>query len=416
MRRLTRRWFAFFAVATLGLLALIERPLAAQRPRAWRLGTTVDLPVTSPQDGGPGSLREAILAADRAPGRPRIAIRTDHVTLETPLPPLVNRHGVVIEAESNVELDARALAGGPVLDIAAPGSLVHGVTVKGAGGAGVLVRASGVRLQNLRLLDCDEGVHLAEGVDEVTIADSAFVENGTGVRVETRGGGLSITGNQFDRHGSAAVWAVSAQPPPAASASRLLIRGNRFEGDRMSIVLINVPAEVTDNRLAGASEAAIFLTGPSWLRGNRIQRSALGVFADAPDGASIDGNELDHNRAVAILLRGARGTEVRNNRVYANGYGIAVVFGERGAPNVVSENLLLSQRDDALFVVGGAPVLRDNRALGNRGAGLRVLDYVPRRGPQVPADPLMQGNVLEGNGHDLPARGLFHEPAPPVDQ
>jgi hypothetical protein len=115
-------------------------------------------------------------------------------------------------------------------------------------------------------------------------------------------------------------------------------------------------------------------------------------------------------------LRGARGTEVRNNRVYVNGYGIAVVFGERGAPNVVSENLLLSQREDALFVVGGAPVLRDNRALGNRGAGLRVLDYVPRRGPQVPADPLMQGNVLEGNGHDLPARGLFHEPAPAVDQ
>jgi hypothetical protein len=112
-----------------------------------------------------------------------------------------------------------------------------------------------------------------------------------------------------------------------------------------------------------------------------------------------------------VLLRSSRGTLVRRNRVHANGYGIAVVFGVGAAPPVVADNLLLNQREDALYVVGGSPVLEANRALGNRGAGLRVLDYVPRRGPTLAAEPLLRGNLLAGNGQDAPVRGVYREPA-----
>jgi len=71
---------------------------------------------------------------------------------------------------------------------------------------------------------------------------------------------------------------------------------------------------------------------------------------------------------------------------------------------------VLSQREDGLYVVGGAPVLRGNRALRNRGAGLRVLDYVPLRGPRVTGDPLLQDNVFQENGSDAPIRGEYREP------
>jgi hypothetical protein len=412
MHWLRGRPFAVSALLGLGLLAALAQPLAARRPQARRLGSAVELLVTSPRDAGPGSLREAIVAADRAAGRARITIHTSRVALETALPPLVNRHGVLIEAEDGAEVDASGLASGPVLDIAAPGSVVQGLTVRGAPGPALLVRASGARFNQVRLKDGEEGIHLAEGVDDVLIEGCDFAENGTGLRVETAGAGLVVRGNRFERHGSAAVWAVAAEPPPAGSGPRLVLRSNRFDRDRISLVLMNVPAEVADNRFTAASEAAVYLTGPASVRGNRIQGSALGVFADAADGALIEENEVDHNPAVGILLRAARATQVRANRVYVNGYGIAVVFGARGAPNVVAENLILSQREDGLFVVGGAPLLRGNRALSNGRAGLRVLDYVPRHGPRVPADPLLQDNVLEGNGSDRPPRGLFYEPEP----
>jgi parallel beta-helix repeat protein len=412
MRLFQGRPVTMALLAPLGLLAALERPLGPQRPRAWGGATALDLAVTSPRDAGAGSLREAIIAADRATARARIVFRVDRVVLETPLPPLVNRHGVVLDAERPVEIDARGVVSGPILDLAAPGSLVRGLAIKGAPGPAILVRASGARLRDLKISDCAEGVQVTEGVEDVAVADSTFVLNGTGVRVDTAGGRLTVTGTTFERHSTAAVWAVSPAAPAAGAAPRLVVRGNRFRGDRMSIVLVNVPAEVTDNVIAGATEAGVYLMGPATVRSNRIQQSALGVFADGADGASIENNELDHNAGVGVLVRGGRATRVSGNRAYVNGYGIAVVFGDKGAPHVLTQNLMMSQREDGLYVVGGSPILRDNRSLSNRGAGLRVLDYVPRQGPQVRSDPLVHGLVAEGNGTDLPTRGLFHEPEP----
>jgi parallel beta-helix repeat protein len=412
MRLFQGRTMTAALLVPLGLLAALERPLGPHRPRAWGGATAVEFAVTSPRDGGGGSLREAILAADRADARARIVFRVDRVRLETALPPLVNRHGVVLDAERPVEIDARAMGSGPVLDLAAPGSLVRGLAIKGAPGPAILVRASGARLRELSLSDCAAGVSIAEGVEDVSVADSALSLNGTGVRVDTAGGGLSITGTTFERHSTAGVWAVSPAAPAAGAAPRLALRSNRFHRDRIGVVLVNVPAEVTDNTVTGATEAAVYLVGPSIVRSNRIRQSALGIFADGADGASIEGNELDHNSGVGVLVRGGKATQVSGNRAYVNGYGIAVVFGDKGAPHVVSQNLLMSQREDGLYVAGGSPILRDNRSLSNRGAGLRVLDYVPRKGPHVRSDPLVQGLVAEGNGTNLPARGLLYEPRP----
>jgi len=400
------------AVVWLGFLAVFEKPLAERRPTPPELRAGAEFVVTSPNDAGPGSLREAIFAADRAQTRARVRIRARRIVLETPLPPLINPEGVVIDApDPDTEIDARALPDGPVLDLAAPRSVVHGLRIRGAAGSGILVRAPGARLTKVALLDCGVGVQLAEGVDDLVVEESSFEENGTGVRLAAGTSGVSVSQNGFRKHDQAAVWAVAPSPPLRPTAPALVLRQNRFEDDRISVVLINVPAQVEENRFARAGEAAVYLSGPGVVRRNRIQAgSRVGMYADAADGAQIEDNEFDHNLAVGVLLRQGRGAGVLRNRVYENGYGIAVVFGDRGGPNVVAENLVLSQREDGLYVVGGAPVLRGNRALRNRGAGLRVLDYVPLRGPRVTGDPLLQDNVFQENGSDAPIRGEYREP------
>lgn len=409
----TKRYsLAIVAVIWLGFLAVFAQPLAGRRPVQPELRAGVEFLVTSPRDTGPGSLREAIFAADRAQTRARIRIRTDRLVLETPLPPLVNPDGVVIEAsDSSAEIDARGVGGEPVLDVAAPRSVVRGLRIRGTAGSAILVRASGARLQNVTLIECTVAVHLAEGVEDLSVEDSSFEANSTGIRLEPGAAGVRVINNRFRRHDGAAVWAVSTSAPLPGVPPTIVLRGNRFEDDRVSLVLINTPAEVNDNQFDRAAEAAIYLTGPATVRRNRIQRGArVGVFGDAPDRALIEDNEVNHNFAVGILLRQARSTEVRRNRVYENGYGIAAVIDGGGGPTVVADNQVLSQREDGLYVVGASPILRGNSALGNRSAGLRVLDYVRLRRGRLAGNPLLQENVFRGNGVDAPVRGEYREP------
>jgi len=62
--------------------------------------------VTSPDDLGPGTLREALFIVAAAKGKANVLIKTKSVTLKTALPPLMNLHGVRIVAEpAGVEID-----------------------------------------------------------------------------------------------------------------------------------------------------------------------------------------------------------------------------------------------------------------------------------------------------------------------
>lgn len=167
----------------------------------------------------------------------------------------------------------------------------------------------------------------------------------------------------------------------------------------MSIVLANVAARVEDNDVDEAREVGIYLNGAgAVVSRNRVRDGAShGIHAHDTLQAVISGNELSGNGAVAILVRSGLGTRVEDNDVRRNGYGVATVLGAAEPPVVVEGNRLEDQRFDGIYVVGGAPVLRGNRAVDNRGAGLRLLDYLPVSGPRVRATPRLEGNVLEGN-------------------
>ncbi|HEX9736681.1 MAG TPA: right-handed parallel beta-helix repeat-containing protein [Thermoanaerobaculia bacterium] len=390
------------ALAAFALVAALPWWLGDRRPAPPELRAPYEFVVTSAADAGPGSLREALLDADRAPGRARVVLAVPRVTLEDPLPALVNPEGVVLDGgDAGCEIDARRA--GDALVVAAPDSVVRGVTIRGAAGAAVSVLADRARLAEVAIEGCGEGVRTAPGVRGLTIEDSRFSGNGVGVRLAAAGPGTAIRRNRFERHDDAAVWAVAARSAAAEAAGGLEVRGNRFVEDRVSLVLADVPATVEDNELVGAFEVAVYLIGRGAIvRGNRIRGAVkVGVYGARPIDALVAGNELDRN-PVAILISGAEGTVVRGNRLHANVDGIAAVFDGAGGDNLLAGNLLVGQRHDALLVIGASPLVRGNRALFNQGAGLRLLDA-----EAAPAAPRLENNVLAGNGVEGPLREAF---------
>lgn len=409
MTPFARSPFAAAALLWLGSVAASERWLVERRPAPPELRASLVISVTSEKDGGPGSLREAVFAADRAGARARIELRVKRIVLATPLPAFVNPKGVVVDCpDADCEIQARDVTDAPVLDLAAPGSVVRGLRISGSSAQGILVRAGPARLLKVSVADCAEGVHLVDGAVDLLVEDSLLEQNGIGVRLPSTASGVTLRRNQFRKHEQGAVWAVRAASGLPASPDQLIISGNRFEEDRISVLVINVPGRIEDNDFVRAGEAALYLTGGGVVKRNRIRSgSSSGIFADAPHGARIEDNEVDHNFAVGILLREARDTVVQGNRVHQNGYGIATVFGSKDHAAVVAQNLILGQREDGLFVVGGSPLLQENRSLGNQGAALRVLDFVPVRGPRIVAEPVLKDNTLIGSSGDAVVRGEY---------
>jgi hypothetical protein len=408
-----QRAAAIVAVVVLGAVAWSGRWLASNRQMLRESRAGARIYVTSAADHGAGSLREAIFTADRADRPATIVLRTERIVLESELPPFVNPHGVHLDAsESHTAIDAHQLAGGPVLQILSPDSVVEGLRIEGAAGAGVLVRASRVQLRDLAITDCAEGVTLSDGAANVVLEDSRLEGNGAGLNIPQAISGVIVRRNSFARHDQAGIRAIS--PDPSAAGAGIVVRSNRFEDDRISLVLINLGGRVEQNEFRGAHEAAVFVMGRGVVvRENRMHEGAgLGIFADATEDGLIELNELDHNAAIGLLLRSGGGTLARGNRVYQNGYGIAIVFGTERRPHVVRDNLLLDQTQDAVYVVGASPLVWENRALHSRLAAIRILDFVPLQGPTQPAAPLLADNVFEGNLLNAPVRGSYRAEPP----
>src|SRR5262249_7558023 len=155
----TRKVWRLWPVLILGLLALSGRWLALGRSALLDVADRTRILVTTPNDAGPGSLREAIFAADRADRAATIVFKTPRVVLTTELPPLVNPLGVHLDTGgSEIEIDARAQTGDSVLEIRSPGSLVEGLRIRGATGAALLIRAPRVQVRRVIIAESSDGV------------------------------------------------------------------------------------------------------------------------------------------------------------------------------------------------------------------------------------------------------------------
>src|SRR5262245_973003 len=130
MNRRSRTGLA--VIILLGLLAVVQQWLADRRPSRW-LESKRRFVVSNSLDAGPGSLREAIFDADAAGERARIDILAARIVLRSPLPPLVNPFGIVVDGGViQPEIDASGIGSGSVFDVASATSEIAGITVTNA--------------------------------------------------------------------------------------------------------------------------------------------------------------------------------------------------------------------------------------------------------------------------------------------
>jgi hypothetical protein len=396
---------AAFVAAPL-LIALTASWSARLRPQPPDLRADASLDVMSGRDTGGGTLREAIITAARHKGRVRIVINPARITLLSPLPPLVNADGIVLDASaSHCELDASAIGDVPALQVTSPDVTISGLRIRNARASAIAVSAPGATMRDVTIRDSANGILLASARGAL-VERSLFERNTNGVRIEGASSGATIRGCTFRRHDGAGVWAVNAVRNDAPA---LRVENNSFRDDRTSIVVVNLGATITGNQIRGALENGIYvMQSRSTIRSNRILGgSAGGILADRADNVRIEQNEIDHNANVGILVRASRNAGVQRNVVYANAYGIASIFGDGGAPNIIADNLVMNHRIDAVFIVGSSPLLRSNRLLQNGGAAARVLDFVPWTGPRIASDPRFDANTFTGNALNAAVRGEY---------
>lgn len=397
----------------LGALAVVQYWVDEHRPVSSQERYSSEINVTNSADRGDGSLREAIFAANNASSRVRIVLRIPQVVLREPLPPIVTPHGVVLEAgPEGASIDATAVKTGPVLEIVADRSLVQGISIAKSRTIGILVKARDVRIQNVRLVECGEALHVLANASGIVVENNSFERNRIGVflAADVRDG--LVRNNRFSGHLDAAVWAVSAVTDIAPDARRIVVTGNRFDQDRTAIIVGNLPTTIEKNDIAASLETGVMVIGRgAELKTNQVHDGAgIGIVLHTAPGSLVEGNEVSRHRTLGVMVRASGGTLVHKNRVYNNGFGITMILGETGNPVIVEENAVVNQQYDGIVSIGDSPVIRRNQIVGNTRAGLSILDFTSRRTGKIRASPFLENNVLSGNGDNNPVRGEYRLP------
>jgi parallel beta-helix repeat protein len=356
-------------------------------------GLTIN--VTQGGDRGPGSLREALFIAAAANGKATIAINVPKVSLASALPPLVNVHGMrVVGPQGGVELDAHALGGAAVIDVAGPNISVQGIAIRNCSGTGVLLRATRFRLEASTIEACDVAIDVAENAADILIERNRFVKNRVGIRFAASSRNAAVVKNDFSGHADAAVWAVRSTPdlrdPPIS------VRDNRFIDEPIGVLVGNIAMLVERNEFRKARTAAVQLIGEgAVVRGNRISGgAAMGIVAENARSAIVDKNEIDHLTAYGIMVKTSSNTLVRGNRLHNCGYGMAFVLGDANNPSTAVENTVIEPKYNGIDVIGDSPILRRNHVLRPRVMSLNVADFTGPDGRRIRAKPFLDGNTF----------------------
>jgi parallel beta-helix repeat protein len=351
------------------------------------------LDVTSGDDRGPGSLREALFKATAATSAVTISLQVPKIAIASTLPPLANAHGIRLIAAEGTELDAGRLPAGAVLDVAGANVSIEGVRIRNCQSSAIVVRAERFKLEDSSIEACEVGVDVAENAAQLMLERNRFANNRVGVRFAGANRNAMVVRNEFSGHRDAGLWAVRSAPENGGGA--ISVRDNRFTKERIGILAANVSIVMERNELLDSAEAAMQLMGAGAVaRGNRISRGgAMGIVVENARAAVIEDNEIDGLAAYGVMLKSSADTIVRGNRIHNSGYGLAFVLGNPRSPSSAIGNTILEPKFNGIDVIGDSPILRDNRVMRPRALALKVVDFQPEGG----GDPVRSVPFLEGN-------------------
>jgi len=413
MRTSVRIAVAVAVLVLLGGLAALGWWYQTRQQRiAGQATGTLAVDVTSAADRGPGTLREALFIVAAANGKAEVRLKVPSIAPETPLPPLVNPHGVRILGQpgSGTQIDAHALGGAPLLDVAGANTSIDGLQLRNCEGSAILLRATQFHLRGTTIAACDVGVDVAENASDVLLERNRFTGDRVGLRFAASNRNSVVIGNTFSGSRDAGLWAVRADPDARGNA--ITVRENHFSGDRSGVVAANVAVLIERNEFATDSESAIHLLGAgAVVRGNHISGGpGMGIIADTARESVIDDNELDHLGAYGVMVRGSASVLVRANRVHNCGYGLAFVLGDPHRPSTAADNTIIAPQFNGIDVIGDSPILRNNQVLQPRAYALHVSDFDQPDGKKVLAHPTLEDNNFHSAAPAV-ATGATHDTA-----
>lgn len=330
--------------------------------------------VTSLEDSGPGSFRQAILNANANPGLDQIAFDTKGATFPvfsplTPLPDVLDP--VVIDGSTEpgfvdrpvVTLDGSKLTtGGNGLEILAGQSTIKSLVITGFPNYGVVLTQNGgnVLQGNYIGVDATGGTAAPNQSGGVIILGSQ--NNSIGVPVAN--GGNVISGN-------GGTGLTIAGPTPSLTQS--VASGNQIRANYLGVDSTGtktVPNQGHGIQLIHASANAIGGTGVG--EGNLISGNAgSGISIDGDPSGTPSSSTGGFNRIQGNLIGTSRdGTLPLGNRQFgvlatasANSIGGTVA----GAANVIAYN-----GADGVAIVGQNIPILANQIFGNAGVGINL--------------------------------------------
>jgi hypothetical protein len=359
--------------------------------------------VSNTNDSGPGSLRQAILDANSAPGPdvivfnlPRPGVQT--ITLGSNLPSLTDSAGATIDGFSQpgsnpnsvetgdnairlVRLNSNVFGPWQGIQLESSNNIVRGLILEGLGGAVVITGSHNIVAGNFigaasSLNSNFVGVYLGEPASQNVIGGP--VPSARNVISGQRQEGISLNGKVV---GNAIQGNLVGTDAPGTTRSENLIGIVLSGGPTQNI--IGGASLGEGNVISGNHNSGLFIDGSSTSR-NTIQGNLIGVDAT---GAGCLGNGSDGitvvNGASGTVIGGS--TPAMRNVVSGSGFSGVTVGGDGTVGTVVYGNYIGTN------AAGSAPC-------PNGIAGVQVVGAPVAIGGSLPGE----GNVISGN-----ERGVF---------
>ena len=333
--------------------------------------------VTSARDAGPGTLRDAMLAADRLSSRCHIVIKVPLIVIESALPALINPHGVEVEAAAGAgTIDAARETKGSAIEVKGTGSILTGLHVIHAHGYGILIDASGVQLVSVTVQDSKVGIMLGASASGAIVRTSLLEHDDIGLMAEPGVRHVTLANDIFRLNTRAGLWFVGAAAArsggaPDAVASDPLIRvlDTVFEKNATGVVLANEAGLMQKDRFIDNQTALTVLGGAAMVDHSEISGSqADAVSVISGRSVVLDGDTLADNKATALMVRDSD-VSIETNTVARNGVGLVLIGGPGGFAPLVKGNRITDNRGDGIMLIGGTLLLEDNQLLAEPGRG-----------------------------------------------